>query len=220
MIRRPPRSTLFPYTTLFRSRVSCRGRVQHEASGREQVAGLPRELGRRHTRRSRLGTEPGEPRSGAREGLRGRDAVGECRRLVAARYHRGRARGPTSARAPTHDGDAEREHGGDSHTPAQGGTNHDDLALTRRARRRDAMPQLLARRRGWTMIVLRRLPQPLVESIVSHDTHSPAKSASASRSLARARDSWAFDVPVSMPKVAPISSCVYPSTSCITNTVR
>src|SRR5205809_7993286 len=139
---------------------------------------------------------------------------------VAARYHRGRARGLASARAPTPDGDAEREHGGDSHTPAQGGTNHDGLALTRRARRRDAMPQLLARRRGRTMIVLRRLPQPLVESIVGHGTHSPAKSASASRSLARARDSCAFDVPVSMPKVAPISSCVYPSTSCITNTVR
>src|SRR3712207_7543196 len=26
MIRRPPRSTLFPYTTLFRSRVACRRR--------------------------------------------------------------------------------------------------------------------------------------------------------------------------------------------------
>src|SRR5256885_4257554 len=26
MIRRPPRSTLFPYTTLFRSRVPCRAR--------------------------------------------------------------------------------------------------------------------------------------------------------------------------------------------------
>src|SRR2546422_6599222 len=67
MIRRPPRSTLFPYTTLFRShvfpiaargqlgdlrehelqileqalqpRVSGRGRVQHEASRRKQVAG-------------------------------------------------------------------------------------------------------------------------------------------------------------------------------------
>src|SRR2546425_333179 len=88
-------------------------------------------------------------------------------------------------RAPTPDGDAEREQGGDPHTPAERGTNHDDSALTRRARRRDAMPQLLARRRGRTMIVLRRLPQPLVESIVGHDTHSPAKSASASRSAAR-----------------------------------
>src|SRR5260221_8073178 len=29
MIRRPPRSTLFPYTTLFRSVLSSRGRRQH-----------------------------------------------------------------------------------------------------------------------------------------------------------------------------------------------
>src|SRR2546422_3068790 len=27
MIRRPPRSTLFPYTTLFRSEVSCKDRI-------------------------------------------------------------------------------------------------------------------------------------------------------------------------------------------------
>src|SRR5258708_10853766 len=31
MIRRPPRSTLFPYTTLFRSPPSCRKRVAIEA---------------------------------------------------------------------------------------------------------------------------------------------------------------------------------------------
>src|SRR5215471_20983638 len=30
MIRRPPRSTLFPYTTLFRSRCVHRGRVLHD----------------------------------------------------------------------------------------------------------------------------------------------------------------------------------------------
>src|SRR2546427_6021712 len=30
MIRRPPRSTLFPYTTLFRSNVSRRGRSRHQ----------------------------------------------------------------------------------------------------------------------------------------------------------------------------------------------
>src|SRR3712207_8431074 len=30
MMRRPPRSTLFPYTTLFRSRVVTRGRAAHE----------------------------------------------------------------------------------------------------------------------------------------------------------------------------------------------
>src|SRR5688572_31075115 len=34
MIRRPPRSTLFPYTTLFRSLVPQSGRAQHGAGGR------------------------------------------------------------------------------------------------------------------------------------------------------------------------------------------
>src|SRR2546426_12531783 len=37
MIRRPPRSTLFPYTTLFRSRVADGGRARaddHERAGR------------------------------------------------------------------------------------------------------------------------------------------------------------------------------------------
>src|SRR2546422_2918593 len=38
MIRRPPRSTLFPYTTLFRSR--------HWRNGREDVDRLPDQLGR------------------------------------------------------------------------------------------------------------------------------------------------------------------------------
>src|SRR2546422_10787565 len=37
MIRRPPRSTLFPYTTLFRSRLSRRGAVQ-EPDARDAVA--------------------------------------------------------------------------------------------------------------------------------------------------------------------------------------
>src|SRR2546430_5185710 len=31
MIRRPPRSTLFPYTTLFRSRPAARARLEHGA---------------------------------------------------------------------------------------------------------------------------------------------------------------------------------------------
>src|SRR3712207_8500856 len=34
MIRRPPRSTLFPYTTLFRSARTRRGRLGHRAGGR------------------------------------------------------------------------------------------------------------------------------------------------------------------------------------------
>src|SRR5690554_7051174 len=33
MIRRPPRSTLFPYTTLFRSRAEYRAVHQHQMSG-------------------------------------------------------------------------------------------------------------------------------------------------------------------------------------------
>src|SRR5437660_6332243 len=40
MIRRPPRSTLFPYTTLFRSavRLEIRQRVQQQRGGRDRVA--------------------------------------------------------------------------------------------------------------------------------------------------------------------------------------
>src|SRR2546427_4145227 len=49
MIRRPPRSTLFPYTTLFRSR---RGRGRHPAQrqrrrGEERLVREPRGQGRR-----------------------------------------------------------------------------------------------------------------------------------------------------------------------------
>src|SRR3712207_7039275 len=37
MIRRPPRSTLFPYTTLFRSVRPCRGRITHVCAARVVV---------------------------------------------------------------------------------------------------------------------------------------------------------------------------------------
>src|SRR2546425_5054311 len=43
MIRRPPRSTLFPYTTLFRSLIRSPTRVvvtQHEGMGRQILLGL------------------------------------------------------------------------------------------------------------------------------------------------------------------------------------
>src|SRR5690554_7083932 len=40
MIRRPPRSTLFPYTTLFRSFTVCwRGRLMHTTPGADIFAG-------------------------------------------------------------------------------------------------------------------------------------------------------------------------------------
>src|SRR3712207_6896490 len=43
MIRRPPRSTLFPYTTLFRSHPLVRGREPREVSGPDD--GVARERG-------------------------------------------------------------------------------------------------------------------------------------------------------------------------------
>src|SRR3712207_9257461 len=46
MIRRPPRSTLFPYTTLFRSEPSSATRLPAVRSGRRQVGGR-RLFGRR-----------------------------------------------------------------------------------------------------------------------------------------------------------------------------
>src|SRR5688572_33449600 len=45
MLRRPPRSTLFPYTTLFRSRALCDGPDDHAAARRSR--------GRRRSRGSR-----------------------------------------------------------------------------------------------------------------------------------------------------------------------
>src|SRR5215216_6815827 len=42
MIRRPPRSTLFPYTTLFRSAGRPPGRTRRAASRTRPPAGLPR----------------------------------------------------------------------------------------------------------------------------------------------------------------------------------
>src|SRR2546430_4710114 len=61
MIRRPPRSTLFPYTTLFRSR----GELRHELRGRaadRQGQRRFREHGRTDApRRRRQGLAPVEP---------------------------------------------------------------------------------------------------------------------------------------------------------------
>src|SRR5687768_18324663 len=54
MIRRPPRSTLFPYTTLFRSRTPGRGAqdpaLHESASGRPAGAERARARGREHAR--------------------------------------------------------------------------------------------------------------------------------------------------------------------------
>src|SRR2546430_5386529 len=58
MIRRPPRSTLFPYTTLFRSRAGCRARGRrrhrraHRQTGGPLIGALRREQGTRARIRS------------------------------------------------------------------------------------------------------------------------------------------------------------------------
>src|SRR3712207_7115119 len=44
MIRRPPRSTLFPYTTLFRSLTAFAGQVSHDLSNPLAAIGMALEL--------------------------------------------------------------------------------------------------------------------------------------------------------------------------------
>src|SRR5436309_7779420 len=46
MIHRPPRSTLFPYTTLFRSRASARGGARRTPAGRSSGRPVDRTTGR------------------------------------------------------------------------------------------------------------------------------------------------------------------------------
>src|SRR2546429_9241152 len=41
MIRRPPRSTLFPYTTLFRSETAARARTRSTGNGQRGIFGKP-----------------------------------------------------------------------------------------------------------------------------------------------------------------------------------
>src|SRR3712207_7491240 len=47
MIRRPPRSTLFPYTTLFRSHLFSEARFEAIAGGPQEAAALKRYLAER-----------------------------------------------------------------------------------------------------------------------------------------------------------------------------
>src|SRR3712207_8101433 len=64
MIRRPPRSTLFPYTTLFRSRAPDRGpRLREDPGGGEEEPRRPRDPPRR-------GGGPDRGRRITRAGLR------------------------------------------------------------------------------------------------------------------------------------------------------
>src|SRR3712207_8858924 len=67
MIRRPPRSTLFPYTTLFRS-PRCRGRGGRASrSSRRALPGRPGCRGGRRCRRSRTRLSASRPPSSRSE---------------------------------------------------------------------------------------------------------------------------------------------------------
>src|SRR3989475_12595096 len=95
MIRRPPRSTLFPYTTLFRSVVRLVGRAAAQARAR-RVAADARALAvrARHLRRA-----PRIDRAAAAE--RARQSVSAVARRIRA-PGRGRARARYAGTAPRH----------------------------------------------------------------------------------------------------------------------
>src|SRR2546422_8561317 len=61
MIRRPPRSTLFPYTTLFRSPVHCRGAYHRRGRGKRERRFASR-VGRHRRLRQTGGHPPGAAR--------------------------------------------------------------------------------------------------------------------------------------------------------------
>src|SRR6266511_6212136 len=94
MIRRPPRSTLFPYTTLFRSPRRRRGRTCRDAGAAVRTAHPPR---RRFPVPVPLRARP---RSAAREHLAGQAATPATAVRPARRCHR---RGPLTAMQPAHD---------------------------------------------------------------------------------------------------------------------
>src|SRR3712207_8677476 len=74
MIRRPPRSTLFPYTTLFRSRWQAVGAAAVLGVGarRPQVVGSPERLDRDDVR-PEIGQQPRAERAGEYVGKREQD---------------------------------------------------------------------------------------------------------------------------------------------------
>src|SRR5206468_2916388 len=114
-------------------------------------------------------------------------------------------------RGPAPNADAEQQHGGGRDGPAHPGAKLDHVLIPTRVF--DPLPHLLAWRGAWCVVrgtgrVLQPLLKLRVFVLVHHAIHSPATSDSATRNLARARASCAFDVPVSTPNATPISSCV------------
>src|SRR2546425_12048937 len=113
-------------------------------------------------------------------------------------------------RGPAADPDAENQRGRRRDGPPHPGPQLDDVLVPPGVL--DALPDGVTGSGEWGVVRFRRTLEPLFEFrvfvLVHHFTHSPAKSDSATRNFARARDSCAFDVPVSTPNAAPISSCV------------
>src|SRR5258708_29815313 len=73
MIRRPPRSTLFPYTTLFRSRVP-RAKIEHAFDLKRQLKNIDKIFARVFPEKARKTTNPGRSaKSGAVERRTKRD---------------------------------------------------------------------------------------------------------------------------------------------------
>src|SRR2546427_7577704 len=106
MIRRPPRSTLFPYTTLFRS-PSLHGRVRAR-----RLSGRPRRHHRRALRRCLSGRRLRDPRDGAgrRHHRRPRQPQGRLRGRVARRPPRQLRQGALSRAGPLHGVRADGDH--------------------------------------------------------------------------------------------------------------
>src|SRR2546426_12485133 len=105
MIRRPPRSTLFPYTTLFRSHAVLHGRgVAFHAPRRREPRPLGRDPARdpRVARDQRVGGNDGADEETDRDGpRRASDRCGEGTGRLLERPGRAElARGPTLDAAP------------------------------------------------------------------------------------------------------------------------
>src|SRR2546426_8066912 len=102
MIRRPPRSTLFPYTTLFRSVLDRVGALRVEEGGEDGPAGERPERERAHELRRVLGEAHGDPRAEPRQlaeqvhGLVRRDRAGDTEDQLSAGEAHGFADSPSS----------------------------------------------------------------------------------------------------------------------------
>ncbi len=191
------------------TRIVAGRRIEHQLRGGQQVARLRGEAGGVRAT-PRVAAERGQKRLGARQVLRGGDFIHQLGRGIRRGGDHGTVGDRGTIRRPSADADADGEDRGGRDGPPHPGTELDDvLALPLR---RNPRPHFFTGRGAWCVVRFGGVLQPPLEFwifvLVHHCTHSPAKSDSATRNFARARDSWAFDVPVSTPNATPISSCV------------